>query len=93
MADEFLHQLAELSRAFATADGDTPAKVLEVATQIFQAEGGLLWLLNDGQTALECKSTYHSESARSKAFEQECGERVLQFGQGLAGLADMPSHR
>jgi CheY-like chemotaxis protein len=85
--DNILQQLAELSKLCATTDGDTTADILRTAARTFNAEGALLWMLDDSGTALERSASFHEEAARSKAFEQESGDKALKFGQGLAGLA------
>lgn len=86
--NQTLQDLAELSKLLsATTEGDTYASVLKLVTHMFNAEGAVLWLLNDKKNALHRSATFHTDAARSKAFEQEAGEASLKFGNGLAGLS------
>jgi CheY-like chemotaxis protein len=83
-----LQHLLELSRLIsATTEGDSTQALLGVVSQMFSAEGAVLWLLNDQKSELVRRATFHTDSGRSKAFEQEAGEINLKFGQALAGLA------
>ncbi len=86
--NETLHQLTALSGLLSTAtEADATRPVLSFVTQMLMAEGTILWLLNDNKTELNQTGFFHTDSAYSKAFEQEIGPAILKLGKGLAGWA------
>lgn len=84
----WLQALADLSHVVAqsTASVDALHSALSIITRMLQAEGALLWIVDEEKQNLVKRSSFHLEDAlNSKAYEQHNVDNQLEFGQEFAG--------